>query len=208
MGLKEWIIPQEKIFFELLAKQSKNVEEASLVLEELLTDFSNVEEKRKKIKELEHSGDIIVHDIYYKLNETLVTPLDHSDISRLASLYDDVLDYMLATANRVEIYGIRKSTPTMKEFAGLIRQQVTHINKAMAGIKELKKEEMEKSCVEIHRLENEADNLLYMEMSRLFKLKDPIEIIKLKEIYEHLEIITDKCEDVSNVILDIRMKYS
>jgi len=208
MGLKEWIIPQEKVFFELLKKQSENVAKASEEFSELMNNISTAQEKLKKIKELEHNGDRIVHDIYYKLNETLVTPLDHEDISRLASFYDDVLDFIYATTTRIYLYKIKDATPAMKEFAKIINNQVTQINKAMASIKELKKEEMEKNCVEIHRLENAADDLFYAELEKLFKMKDAIEIIKLKEIYEHMEIVTDKCEDVSNVILDIRMKYS
>ncbi|MBS3067937.1 DUF47 family protein [Candidatus Micrarchaeota archaeon] len=208
MGFKEWIIPQDKIFFELFAKQSENLAEASKVFSELMINFSKIEEKRKKIKDLEHNGDTIVHDIYYRLNQTLVTPLDHEDISRLTSFYDDVLDYIFATVNRIYLYKIKKPTPTMKEFAKIIAEQVKHINDAMNDIKDLKKEDMEKNCIEIHKLENAADDLLYTEISKLFELKNPIEIIKLKEIYEYLEIITDKCEDVSNVILDIRLKYS
>jgi hypothetical protein len=208
MGLKEWIIPQDKVFFDLLSRQSQKAAEAAGLLLELMDDFSKVKEKRKKIKQIEHEGDNIVHDIYYKLNETLVAPLEHEDITRLASLYDDVLDYMFATVSRIELYDIDKPTPAMKEFARIIKEQVDQVNKAMASIRELKKEDMEKSCREIHKLENEGDDLLHTEMSKLFRTGDPILIIKLKEIYEHLELITDKCEDVSNVILDIRMKYS
>jgi predicted phosphate transport protein (TIGR00153 family) len=208
MGLKEWIIPQDAVFFELLSKQSQKADEAAKALVEMMDDFSSMKEKGKKIKQIEHEGDVIVHDIYYKLNETLVAPLEHEDITRLASLYDDVLDYIFATAKRIELYEIKKPTPAMKEFARIIREQVQQINKAMAGIKELKKEDMEKSCEEIHKLENDADDLLHREMANLFKTNDAIQIIKLKEIYEHLEKVTDICEDVSNVLLDIRMKYS
>ena len=207
MGLKEWLIPQEKVFFDLLEKQSKTVSEAAEVFGGLFDDFSTLDQKRKRMKELEHNGDIIVHDIYFKLNETLVTPIDHADIARLASLYDDVLDYLFATSNRIYLYNVQKPTKAMKQFAEIIQKQVQHINNAMHNIKGLKKEEIEKSCVEIHRLENEADDLLYAELENLFKMKDPVEIIKLKDIYEYLEIVTDKCEDVSNVLLDIRMKY-
>lgn len=207
MGLKEWIVPQDKVFFELLEKQSKNVAEAAKQLRELFNDFSTLKEKRSKMKELEHDGDKIVHELYSKLNETLITPLDHADISRLASRYDDVLDYLFATVNWSYLYDIKKPTKAMKQFADLIEQQITHVNIALLDIRELKKEEIEKQCVEIHKIENAADDLLYDEITKLFKLKNPIEVMKLKEIYEYLEIVTDKCEDVSDVLLDIRMKY-
>jgi len=208
MGLREWIIPQDAVFFELLSRQSQKADEASRILVELMDDFSGIATKRKMIKRLEHEGDGIVHDIYFRLNQTLIAPLEHEDIARLAMLYDDVLDYIFATANRLELYEIKKPTPAMKEFARIIREQVRHINRAMEGIREMRMEEMEKGCVAVHRLENEADNLLYTEISRLFRGRDAIEIIKLKEIYEHLEIVTDKCEQVGNALLDIRMKYS
>lgn len=208
MGLLEWIIPQDKIFFELLKKQAETVEHASTVFVELFDDFQNLEEKRKEIKALEHAGDQIVHEIYYRLNETLITPLDHGDISRLTTLYDDVLDYIFATVNRLCLYKIKKPTPAMLEFAQIIKKQVTHINKALNTVEGMKREDMEKNCIEIHKLENVADDLLYHEISRIFDMKDPVEILKLKEICEYLEIITDKCEDVSDVLLDIRLKYS
>jgi hypothetical protein len=208
MGLKEWIIPQDQVFFNLLAKQSQKADEAAKVFLEMMEDFSNIKEKTKKIKQLEHEGDMIVHDIYYRLNETLVAPLEHEDISKLTSLYDDVLDYIWATASRIELYEIKKPTPAMREFAKIIKAQVVQVNMAMASIKDLKKQDMEKSCMEIHKLENDADDLLHSEMSKLFKTNDAIQIIKLKEIYEHLEKITDICEDVSDIIMNIRMKYS
>ncbi|HSB46523.1 MAG TPA: DUF47 family protein [Candidatus Bilamarchaeum sp.] len=208
MGLREWIIPQDDVFFDLLSKQSRKAEEAAGVFLEMMDDFSKIGEKTKRIKRLEHEGDEIVHEIYLRLNETLVAPLEHEDISKLSSRYDDVLDYIWATASRIELYDIKKPTPAMKRFAAIIKAQVIQVNRAMASIKELKKEDMEKSCTEIHRLENEADDLLHIEMSRLFRTNDAIQILKLKEIYEHMEKITDKCEDVSDVIMNIRMKYS
>ena len=208
MGIREWIFPQDQVFFDLLSRQSGKAEEAASEFLRLMDDFSDVGEKTKKIKRLEHEGDQIVHEIYYKLNQTLVAPLEHEDISKLSSLYDDVLDYIWATASRIELYEIKKPTPAMKEFAKIIRAQVVQVNLAMASIKEMKKEDMEKSCQEIHKLENDADDLLHSEMSRLFKTNDAVQIIKLKEIYEHLEKITDICEDVSDIIMNIRMKYS
>lgn len=208
MGIREWIIPQDAVFFDLLSQQSLKADESAKTLLEMMDGFSDIKEKTRRIKQLEHEGDQIVHEIYRKLDETLVAPLEHEDISKLASLYDDVLDYIWATANRIQLYEIEEPTPAMKGFAKIIRAQVVQVNKAMASIKGMRKEDMEKSCQEIHRLENEADDLLHGEMSRLFKTKDAIRIIKLKEIYEHLEKITDICEDVSDIIMSIRMKYS
>jgi hypothetical protein len=207
MGLKEWIIPQDQVFFDMLESQSKIVAEASTLFSELFEDFSTLEEKRKKIKNLEHSCDQLVHDIHYKLNETLVTPIDHEDIANLASFYDDVLDYIFATTNKLYLYNITEAPAAMKQFASIIKQQVVYLNKAMANIKELKKAEIEKNCIEVHNLESAADDLLDTEIANLFRQRDPIKIMKLKDIYEYLETITDKCDNVGNVLLDIRMKY-
>ncbi|MBI5159272.1 DUF47 family protein [Candidatus Micrarchaeota archaeon] len=206
MGLKEWIIPQDKMFFELLARESENARKASQALKQFMNDHS-ISEKRSEIKEIEHDNDQLAHEIYAKLNQTLITPLDHEDITRLASLYDDVIDGIYTTVNKMYLFKV-KPTPAMKKFAEIITSQVQEINNAMADIRELKKEEMEKSCIEVHKLENDADELLDEEITKLFETKDAIKVMKLKEIYEHLETTTDKCEDVSNALLDIRMKYS
>lgn len=208
MGLKEWIIPQDKVFFDLLAAEAENAHAAAKTLAELASDFSKISEKRKQIKEAEHENDALVHEIYLRLNQTLVTPLDHEDISRLASLYDDVIDGIYTAVNRIYLFKITKPTNAVKKYAGIILAQTEQINKAMNGIRQMKKEEMEKSCIEIHKLENDADELLNEEITKLFKKKNAVEVLKLKEVYETLETITDKCEDVSNAILDIRMKYS
>ena len=208
MGLREWIVPQEKVFFELLARQSSYVAGASREFTGLAGDFSGLPEKRRRMKHFEHEGDKVVHEIYIRLNETLVTPFEHHDIASLASLYDDVLDCMYAATNRIYICGVKKPTPAMKAFALIIQKQVARLDSAIIGIKKIKKDDLEKDCVEIHRLENEADELLNNELARLYRLKDPMEVIKLKEIYELMETTTDKCEDVSNVLMDIMMKYS
>ncbi|MEW6722883.1 MAG: DUF47 family protein [Candidatus Micrarchaeota archaeon] len=208
MGIRELIIPQEKVFFELLRKQAAIVEKGAGELAGMMEDFGAAGEGAGRIKKLEHEGDAIVHDVYLKLNQSLIAPLDHEDISRLASLYDDVLDLVHGASSRIILYEIKKPTPAMRQFAKIILEQVGYINRAMGGIERMKREEIEKSCIEIHRLENEADALLFEETSKLFKGKDAVEIIKMKEVYETMERATDKCEDVGNVLLDIRMKYS
>jgi predicted phosphate transport protein (TIGR00153 family) len=205
MGLKEIFIPQDKIFFELLERESQNVLEGALALKDMVNDFTDVLAKRDKVKELEHKGDEIVHEIYLRLNKSFITPIDHEDISKLASSYDDVIDFIYAVANRLALYEVSQSTVVMKQFAEIILSSVQELDRAFASMRKLSKD-IDERCQEVDRLENAADVLLNDAVADLFKSGDLIQIIKLKEIYEHMEGTTDKCEDVGYVLRDIVMK--
>src|SRR6266568_1657000 len=204
LGLRELLIPQEKIFFELLEQESKNVLAGALALDDLVQNFDQLADKRNKIKDIEHQGDNIVHSIY----DRLITPIDREDISKLASLYDDVLDYINAAVNRLYLYEIRSPTEPMRRFTELVVKSVQEIDFAFASIHKIKAPEIESRIIEVDRLENEADVVLNEAVAALFKTNDAISIIKLKEIYELMETITDKCEDVVQVIRDIILEYS
>ena len=208
LGLKELLIPQEKIFFELLEQESKNVLAGALALDDLVQNFDQLVDKRNKIKDIEHQGDNIVHSIYDRLIKTFITPIDREDISKLASLYDDVLDYIYAAVNRLYLYEISSPTEPMRKFTELVVKSVREIDFAFASIQKIKAPEVESRIIEVDRLENEADVVLNEAVAALFKTNDAITIIKLKEIYELMETITDKCEDVVQVIRDIILEYS
>ena len=208
MGLKELLIPQEKIFFELLEQESKNVLAGALALDDLVQNFDQLADKRNKIKDIEHQGDNIVHSIYDRLIKTFITPIDREDISKLASLYDDVLDYIYAAVNRIYLYEVSSPTEPMRKFTELVVKSVREIDFAFASIQKIKAPEVESRIIEVDRLENEADVVLNEAVAALFKTNDAITIIKLKEIYELMETITDKCEDVVQVIRDIILEYS
>lgn len=208
MGLRELLIPQEKIFFRLLEQESKNVLAGARALHELILNYDGVADKRNKIKDIEHHGDEIVHEIYDHLSKSFVTPIDREDISKLASLYDDVLDYTYAVANRLYLYEIETPTDPMRRFTDIVVKSVEEIDLAFATIQKLNTPEIELRCNEVDRLENEADVVLNESVAALFKSNDPISIIKLKEVYELMETITDKCEDVVQVVRDIVLEYS
>jgi predicted phosphate transport protein (TIGR00153 family) len=208
MGLKEWIIPQDKAFFDVLEKESSNVLEGAKRLEEAVKSFDRMEERRREFKEIEHAGDEIVHDIYERVNRSFITPIDQEDLTKLASLYDDVLDYMYAVMNRLVLFEIKGPTESMVKFAGIVRASVEQIDGAFNSLRKLDKAQIEKNCIEVDSLENEADVLLNDSIAFLFKSQDVINILKLKEIYEHLETVTDRCEDLSFVIRDIMIKLS
>ena len=208
MGLREILIPQEKIFFQLLEKESKNVLSGAQALNDLILNYDDLAVRRDRIKDIEHQGDEIVHDIYDHLVKSFVTPIDREDISKLASLYDDVLDYIYAVVNRLYLYEISAPTEPMRRFTDTVVKSVQEIDIAFAGIQKIKAPQIEARCIEVDRLENEADVVLNEAVASLFKTQDAIKIIKMKEVYELMETITDKCEDVVQVIRDIILEYS
>jgi predicted phosphate transport protein (TIGR00153 family) len=209
MGFKEWIIPQDKHFFNMLENEASNVLVGSIAFLEMLKNYENIKQKQQKIKDIEHQGDDFVHEIFEELNKTFITPIDHEDISGLASAFDDVLDYIDGTATRFVLYEIEKPEENMIKLAEVILKQATELNIAICGLRNIKDpKDIEKKCIEVNRLENIADDIYKTSVAQLFKRKDAIEIMKLKEIYERLEFATDKCEDAANVISDIVVKNS
>ncbi|HYY90853.1 MAG TPA: DUF47 family protein [Candidatus Dormibacteraeota bacterium] len=201
-------MPREKVFFSLLEQESKNVLAGAQALNDLIQNFDRLSEMRTKIKDIEHEGDDIVHSIYDHLVKTFITPIDREDIAKLASLYDDVLDFIEAVANRLSLYEIRSPTEPMRRFTEIVVKSVEEIDFAFGSINKIKAPEVEKRIIEVERLENEADVVLNEAVASLFKTNDAISIIKLKEIYELMETVTDKCEDVVQVIRDIILEYS
>jgi uncharacterized protein Yka (UPF0111/DUF47 family) len=209
MGLRELLIPQDKVFFDLFEKQAGVVKEAAWQLVALTEDFTNVKEKRHEIEKLEHKGDQITHDLYDQLNRTFITPLDPEEISRLASAMDEVLDYVDGVAEKMYYYGIEGTDSHMIELAKLIHMAAGEIESAVKGIRTIKDPRyVEERCIEVNRLENLADDVLAHAVTDLFRTNDAIMIIKLKDIYENLEIATDYCEDVANVLSDIAIRHS
>ncbi len=209
MGIKEWIIPQDKHFFNMLENESNNVLDGSIAFLEMLNKYENIKEKQQKIKDIEHQGDDFVHEIFEELNKTFITPIDHEDISSLASAFDDILDYIDGTATRFVLYEIEKPEENMIKLAEVIVKQATELNSAICGLRNIKNpKEIENKCIEVNRLENIADDIYKTTVAQLFKRKDAIEIMKLREIYERLEFATDKAEDAANVISDIVVKNS
>jgi predicted phosphate transport protein (TIGR00153 family) len=209
MGLRELLIPHDKIYFDLFEKQAGVLKEAAWQLVALTEDFTNVKEKRHEIEKLEHKGDQITHDIYKQLNTSFITPIDPEEISRLASSLDEVLDYIDGSTEKMYYYNIGSTDAHMIELAKLIHMSTSEIESAVKGIRSIKDPRyIEERCIEVNRLENLADDVLAHAVTDLFKTNDAITIIKFKDIYEHLETATDYCEDVANVLSDIAIRHS
>jgi len=209
MSFLQRFIPQDTVFFDLFEQQAVIVSDAGHKLVNLTKDFTDVKQKRKEIELLEQQGDDITHAIFERLNRTKNPPLAPSEISALASSLDEVLDYIDGSAEKMVYYGIESSDTSMIELAKLIHLSTVEIEAAVKNIRSIKNPSFIRDrCIEINRLENVADDVLAEAITNLFKTKDPMIIIKMKDIYDWLEIATDECEDVADVLSDIAFHHS
>jgi uncharacterized protein len=200
------LIPKDEKFFAMFKEMSMRLIEGADELKNMLDNFEDPLASQRKIKDIEHKGDSQTHDIIKKLNKSFITPFDREDIYALSSALDDILDLIDASAQRFVMYNVEKPTPEAKELAFLILKSCQTIDKAM-GILGGKLEPIAEYCVEVNALENEADRVCREAISRLFdEEKDPIQLIKWKEIYETLERATDKCEDAANILESVVVK--
>jgi uncharacterized protein len=200
-------IPRETKFFDMFADIANNVTDGARVLSELLNnyDYENMPKDVARITEIEHRGDEMTHKILVKLNQTFITPFDREDIHLLASSLDDVLDFIFAAADRLLNYKITQPSPSAKVMAGIILKQAEELTQAVKLLG--KDSHVLGHCVEVNRLENEADKVSREAIGRLFDgERDPITLIKLKELLEVLEEASDKAEDVANVLETVILK--
>jgi len=201
------LIPKEEKFFKLFKDMTENIIDGAKLLKDMLDNFDNPNESQRKIKDVEHKGDSITHDIIQMLNKTFVTPLDREDIYALASKLDDILDLIDASSQRVIMYNVDSIPPEAKSLGFIILQCCYAVDKAVAMLGKKTNEQIFAACVEINALENEADRVSREAISRLFdEEKDPIQLIKWKEIFETLERATDKCEDAANILESVVVK--
>lgn len=202
------LMPKEDEYFNLFSSLANSIQDASTALVEMFNDKPETfEAHSKKIKSFEHKCDEITHTITTKLNSSFITPFDREDIFALAVALDDVCDYIDASARAVIMYNITDISQNAAYLAKIIQGQAMEINAAAALLK--KPTGMNEHIVEIHRLENEADDAYFRAIGDLFqKSNDPMQVIKLKEIYEILENATDRCEGVANIIESIVLKHN
>jgi uncharacterized protein len=201
-------IPQEDKFFELFIASGHNLVKIADALKDLLNNWNDVDAKVAKITDLEHAGDSITHEIIALLHKSFVTPFDREDIALLAHTLDDVADFIHAAVDSMYIYKVNKPTERAKELAEIIREAATEIDKALPFLRKRKElSKMLACCVDINRLENEADRVTRQGLGELFEdQRDTAYIIKWREIYEHMETATDRAEDVANVLEGVALK--
>ena len=199
------LIPRESKFFRMFADVSQNLTQGTRLLQDILKNPANMEPRLDQLQEIEHRGDDMTHGILTALNQTFITPFDREDIHRLTSSLDDVLDYVNAAGVRLRLYKIKSPPSIAAELAAMIVEQSEELAQ---GVSLLEKNKLVlEHCVEVHRLENEADRLSRKAIADLFdNEKDPIHLIKIKELYEVLETATDKAEDAANVLEAVALK--
>jgi len=203
-------MPKQEKFFGLFEESARNMVKASEALREMIHTWELVDGRVAEITELEHKGDTITHQIMEQVHRTFVTPFDREDIALLAHTMDDVTDFIHATADAMFIYKIDRPSQRARELADIIVQATAELEKAVHGLRhraDLKR--ILEQCVEINRLENMADRVFRSAMAELFE--DTVDItlvIKWREIYEHMESATDRCEDVANVLEGVALKHA
>ena len=202
------IFPREETFLPQFGRAAEVILEAARVLDNMATGPVLDDARAVEVKRLEHQGDQIAHETFDLPNRTWITPIDREDIHVLVKALDDVLDYIDAAASRIVLYRIASTTAELKKITSIIVQSAVAIQKAMALLSDLKNsKQILEACVEINRLENEADTVAQLAIGKLFNdSKDPIEVMKWKEIYDFVEGATDRCEDVANTLETIVIK--
>ena len=208
MSWLSWLKPTDKEILSTLETQAANLLRATELLVDLVNNYENVGKKENLIKELEHNGDLIAHNIFNALDKTFVTPLDREDISSLASSIDNILDSADGAADRLVLFKIAKPTPYMAELANYIKLSATEVHGLVVKLKNIKDgADIINHCRNIGRYEHDADQVYRKAVAELFETSDAVEIIKMKEVYDALEQATDRCVDVADVIEDVVLKY-
>jgi uncharacterized protein len=204
------LLPREESFFDDFEKHAAKTVEGCRVFLEIIESANDCATVSPRMKAIESECDHITHGVVARLHKTFITPIDRNDIFRLISKMDDVMDFVEDAAQRLGLYGIHESTPELAGLARTLLQGAERVLEALSGLRNLKHPKLVlEKCIEINRLENEADVQLRAAVSKLFReAKDPIYVIKWKEIYELLETATDRCEDVANIIEGIVLENS
>lgn len=201
------LIPRDNRFFDLFVEDAANVVAASRVLEQFMRNYGERERLASQLRDAEHAGDQMSHDIGRQLEQTFVTPFDREDIHALISRLDDVVDLIEEVADTFILYGIEAPTPVAVQQSEIIVRQCEQVAEALANLRTFRG--LERFWIEIHRLENEGDRIVRRGIAGLFTNGgDAVDVIKWKDIYTLLEETIDACEDVANVIERIVVKHA
>jgi len=201
-------MPTEEKFFDLFDSIAEVLVDAAVCLQDLVTDYQDVPEKVRALRDMEKRVDRATDGICERLNISFVTPIDREDIHSLAMCMDDVLDYIEASADRMNLYGVDKAREEAAELASILVESTKLIRTGVEALNNFRDiDSVLRPCVEINKLENQGDQVLRKALARLFKEETrPLEIAKWQEIFDRLETATDKCEDVANVLESIVVK--
>src|SRR5689334_17341137 len=205
-------MPKNKVFYELFESVADNAAKMGSLLRDVVAeaDFDKRTAIINQIEDLEHANDELTHSIFTELGRNFITPFDREDIHYLASSLDDIADYIYASAKKINFYRVNPNDMDMQKMAELIEQGAQQIRIAVLELRNMKNmRNITEALVKINSIENQADDIFDMSIERLFATEpDAKEVIKKREIYQVMEIVTDKCEDASNVIESIIIKYA
>lgn len=211
-GLLKFFLPKDKMFYNLFEQASQNLEAIAgkLVLCVNEADFDKRAVIIKEMEDLEHKNDHVTHEIFVELGRNFITPFDREDIHSLASALDDVADYIYKAAKMINFYKVNPQEQGIQKFADAIKEAVLAVNSAVMELRNLKNTAKIIECViKINSIENQADDIFDLSIEKLFATENDVkELIKKREIYQLLETVTDKCEDVGNVVESIVVKYA
>jgi predicted phosphate transport protein (TIGR00153 family) len=205
-----WLLPRDEDFFGLFERHAALTVEGAKEMQRLVQGGQNVRTRAARIKEIEHETDVITHACVERLHKTFITPFDRDDIHRLITRMDDVMDYIDSAAIAVMLYELTDMTPPVRELADVLVRSTESVAVAVSGLKNVKQSKaILDACIEVNRLENEGDEILRGALAELFRgAKDPLLVLKWKEVYEALENATDRCEDVANVIEGVVLEHA
>jgi uncharacterized protein len=200
------LFKKDEKFFKIFGQMTVHIREAAEILESMVRHpESDLPALAAKIKDLEHKGDELTHRVIDELNKTFITPIDREDIHDLSAALDDVLDLIDSTAARIVLFRIVEPISAVPDMCAVLLNQAKEIGTAVSNLQY--NDHVVEHCIEINRLENDADRLFQIAIAALFEeVKDPIDVIKRKEIIETMEAATDKAEDVANVLESIIVK--
>ena len=215
MGLQsimKMFMPKDKIFYTLFEEVASNVSKMGTSLKQVVSepDFDKRASLISKIEDLEHVNDDLTHRIFTELGRNFITPFDREDIHYLASALDDICDYIFASAKKINFYKVNPNDTGIQKLSDMIEQACEHIKNAVNQLRNMQDmRQLTEALVKVNSIENQADDVFDMSIDRLFETEpDAKEVIKKREIYQVMEIVTDKCEDAANVIESIIIKYS
>src|SRR6187551_1341986 len=206
------LAPKNKVFYELFEKSADNVKQMGQLLTQVIgePDFDKRQGLISQMENVEHDNDELTHLLFTELGRNFITPFDREDIHYLASALDDIADYIYASAKKINFYRVNPNDIGIKKMADLIAVGCVQVHKAVTELRNMKNmRQITDALVAINSIENQADDIFDMSIERLFATEpDAKEVIKKREIYQVMEIVTDKCEDAANVIESIIIKYA
>jgi len=211
-SILKFFLPKDRVFYTLFEEVATTLVQMGEIFKNAMNekDLNKRDEMLRKLEEMEHKNDETTHQIFIELGSNFITPLDREDIHYLATSLDDIADYIWGAAKRIVNYQIDDKNNTVQAFAEIILKSIKAINTSIYGLRGMKNlRDITASCVIVNSLENDADNLLDSAMLHLFSSNiSAVELIKQKDIFQMLEVVTDKCEDAANVVESIIIKYA